>query len=131
FFGNYLGAVLLERSMRLTLTIMPVVMGALALLLATFGGSLAGDAAMVGLWGLAFGAVPVAWSTWITRAVPDEAESAGGLFVAAVNFAMATGAAPGGARFDANGVTSVFVASGVVLLLAALTIISAVRTRPA
>lgn len=131
FFGNYLGAVLLERSMRLTLAIMPVVMGALALLLATFGGSLAGDAAMVGLWGLAFGAVPVAWSTWITRAVPDEAESAGGLFVAAINFAIATGAAAGGALFDANGVTSVFVASGVVLLLAALTIISAVRTRPA
>lgn len=131
FFGNYLGAVLLERSMRFTLTIMPVVMGALALSLSIFGGSLAGDAAMVALWGLAFGAVPVAWSTWITRAVPDEAESAGGLFVAAINFAIATGAAAGGALFDTTGVTSVFVASGAVLLLAALTIVSAVRTRPA
>ncbi|ANH02764.1 MFS transporter [Shinella sp. HZN7] len=131
FFGNYLGAVLLERSMRFTLTIMPVVMGALAFSLSVFGGSLAGDAAMVALWGLAFGAVPVAWSTWITRAVPDEAESAGGLFVAAINFAIATGAAAGGALFDTTGVTSVFVASGAVLLLAALTIVSAVRTRPA
>ena len=89
------------------------------------------DAAMVALWGLAFGAVPVAWSTWITRAVPDEAESAGGLFVATIQFAIATGAAAGGAMFDANGVTSVFVASGIVLFLAALTIVSAVRTRPA
>ncbi|MEW9616733.1 MFS transporter [Shinella sp. S4-D37] len=131
FFGNYLGAVLLERSMRFTLTIMPVVMGVLALSLSAFGGNLAGDAAMVALWGLAFGAVPVAWSTWITRAVPDEAESAGGLFVAAINFAIATGAAAGGALFDTTGVTSVFVASGAVLLLAALTIVSAVRTRPA
>ncbi len=131
FFGNYLGAVLLERSMRLTLTIMPVVMGALAISLSVFGGNLIGDAAMVALWGLAFGAVPVAWSTWITRAVPDEAESAGGLFVAAINFAIATGAAAGGALFDANGVSSVFVASGVVLFLAALTIVSAVHTRPA
>lgn len=87
---------------------------------------------MVALWGLAFGAVPVAWSTWITRAVPDEAESAGGLFVAAINFAIATSAAaPGRALFDTSGVTSVFVASGAVLLLAALTIVSAVRTRPA
>lgn len=131
FFGNYLGAVLLERSMRLTLTIMPVVMGALALSLSMFGGDLVADAAMVALWGLAFGAVPVAWSTWITRAVPDEAESAGGLFVAAINFAIATGAAAGGALFDANGVSSVFVASGVVLFLAAITIVSAVHTRPA
>ncbi len=127
FFGNYLGAVLLERSMRFTLTIMPLVMGSLS----AFGGSLAGDAAMVALWGLAFGAVPVAWSTWITRAVPDEAESAGGLFVAAINFAIATGAAAGGALFDANGVSSVFVASGVALFLAALTIVSTVRTKPA
>jgi len=131
FFGNSLGALLLERSMRFTLTIMPVVMGVLALSLSAFGGNLAGDAAMVALWGLAFGAVPVAWSTWITRAVPDEAESAGGLFVAAINFAIATGAAAGGALFDASGVASVFVASGVVLILAALTIVSAVRTRPA
>lgn len=130
FFGNYLGAVLLERSMRFTLTAMPLVMAVLALSLSAFGGSLAGDAVMVAIWGLAFGAVPVAWSTWITRAVPDEAESAGGLFVAAINFAIATGAAAGGAMFDASGVASVFLASGVVLLIAAFTIVSAVRTRP-
>ncbi len=92
---------------------------------------LVADAAMVALWGLSFGAVPVAWSTWITRAVPDEAESAGGLFVAAINFAIATGAAAGGALFDLSGVSSVFVASGVALFLAALTILTAVRTRPA
>lgn len=63
FFGNYLAAVLLERSMRFTLTIMPLVMGTLALSLSASGGSLAGDAAMVARWSLAFGAVPVAWST--------------------------------------------------------------------
>ena len=131
FFGNSLGAVLLERSMRFTLAAMPLVMGTLALSLSAFGGNLVADAAMVALWGLAFGAVPVAWSTWITRAVPDEAESAGGLFVAAINFAIATGAAAGGALFDLSGVSSVFVASGAALFLAALTILTAVRTRPA
>lgn len=129
FFGNYLGAVLLERSMRFTLSAMPVVMGVLALALALSGGDLVADAAMVALWGLAFGAVPVAWSTWITRAVPDEAESAGGLFVAAINFAIATGAAAGGAMFDISGIASVFVSSGVVLFIAAFTIVFAVRTR--
>jgi len=131
FFGNSLGAVLLERSMRFTLAVMPLVMGVLALSLSAFGGHLVADAAMVALWGLAFGAVPVAWSTWITRAVPDEAESAGGLFVAAINFAIATGAAAGGVLFDLSGVSSVFVASGAALFLAALTILTAVRTRPA
>ncbi|WEX08289.1 MFS transporter [Chelativorans sp. AA-79] len=127
--GNYLGAFLLERSMRLTLAIMPLAMGTLALTLASLGGNVAADAAMVALWGLAFGAVPVAWSTWITRAVPDEAESAGGLFVAAINFAIATGAAAGGLIFDVNGVQSVFLVSGAVLIAAAATILTRVQTR--
>lgn len=131
FVGNYLGAFLLERSMRLTLVIMPLTMGSLAVALAGMGGGLASDAAMVALWGLAFGAVPVAWSTWITRAVPDEAESAGGLFVAAINFAIATGAAAGGLIFDASGVEAVFLASGAVLVVAAMTILVGVETRPA
>lgn len=55
--------------------------------------------------------------------MPDEAESAGDLFVAAINFAISTGLRPA-----VNGVTSVFVASGVALFLAALTIVSTVRT---
>ncbi|WP_163269263.1 MFS transporter [Chelativorans alearense] len=128
-FGNYLGAFLLERSMRLTLAIMPLTMGTLALSLSALGGNVAADAAMVALWGLAFGAVPVAWSTWITRAVPDEAESAGGLFVASINLAIATGAAAGGLIFDVSGVTTVFLASGAVLVIAAVTIMAGVETR--
>ncbi|MCT7373697.1 MFS transporter [Chelativorans salis] len=127
--GNYVGAFLLERSMRLTLAIMPLTMGTLALSLSTLGGNVAADAAMVALWGLAFGAVPVAWSTWITRAVPDEAESAGGLFVAAINFAIATGAAAGGLIFDVSGVETVFLTSGVVLVIATAMILVRVETR--
>ena len=129
FLGNYLGGFLVERSMRATLAAMPLVMGTLALLLVSHGGNAMTDAAMVALWGLAFGAVPVAWSTWITRVVPDEAETAGGLFVAAINFAIATGAAGGGALFDLSGVYTVFLASGAVLLAAGVTIFAGVRTR--
>jgi len=88
-------------------------------------------AIMVALWGLAFGAVPVAWSTWLTRTVPDQAESAGGLLVAAIQLAITVGAAAGGAIFDLRGATGVFAASGLVLLLAALLIVSAVRPRAA
>jgi len=128
FFGTHLGAFLLGRSLRLTLAVMPLVMGTLALALAMVGGTLAADAAMVALWGLAFGAVPVAWSTWITRAVPDEAESAGSLFVATIQFAIATGAAAGGIVFDTSGIASVFLASGAVLIAAVATIVAGVET---
>lgn len=129
FLGNYLAALLLSRSMRLTLTLMPLVLGSLALMLSSLGGKLLLDAALVAGWGLAFGAVPVAWSTWITRAVPDETESAGGLFVAAINFAIASGAAAGGFILDHSGVQAVFLASGGALLLATFVILYAVDTR--
>jgi len=79
-------------------------------------------AVMVSLWGMAFGAIPVAWTTWVTRIVPDEAESGGGLMVAAVQLAITTGAAMGGVVFDAAGVKAVFLASALVLLLATLVI---------
>ncbi|CAO3432662.1 MFS transporter [Azospirillum endophyticum] len=131
FVGTTLGGVLLERNMRLTLVAMPLLMALLGLGLAGAGGSPAVDTVLVALWGLAFGAVPVAWSTWITRTVPDEAESAGGLIVAAVQLAIATGAAAGGAIFGIGGVTGVFTMAGAVLLIAFLTILLGVRPRTA
>lgn len=132
FLGNYLGGLLVARSLRLTLAIMPLMIAALAFLLAGVGGSFATDLAMVALWGLAFGTVPVAWSTWVSRSVPDEAESAGGLLVAAINLAIATGAAVGGLVLDLSGIHSVFLASGSVLALAtATTILAGVGTAPA
>jgi predicted MFS family arabinose efflux permease len=130
FLGTLLGGLMLERNMGLTLTVMPLVMGIAGLGLVGAGHAPFADSAMIALWGLAFGAVPVAWSTWITRTVPDEAESAGGLIVAAVQLAIATGAAAGGAIFDASGASGVFITGGVVLLLAALMILVGVRERP-
>lgn len=130
FLGNLLAGLMLERSIRFTLVVMPMSMGVLGLSLAGLGGIPLLDAAMVALWGLAFGAVPVAWSTWLTRTVPDEAESAGGLLVAAIQLAIASGAAAGGLIFDMSGAVGVFSASGCVLLLAAMVILFGVQARP-
>jgi predicted MFS family arabinose efflux permease len=132
FFGTFLGGVLLERSMRLAILLMPLAMGVLGLgFVALGGGAPVANTVMVALWGVAFGAVPVAWSTWLTRTVPDEAESAGGLLVAAIQFAIAVGAAAGGAIFDVSGALGVFTASGLVLLLAALMILVGIKSQTA
>lgn len=129
FLGTLLAGPMLERSLRLTLISMPLLMGILGISLVVPVSAVA-DSVMVALWGLAFGAVPVAWSTWLTRTVPDQAESAGGLLVAAVQLAITIGAAAGGMLFDISGTTGVFTASGLVLLLAGLIIIVGVRPRP-
>jgi predicted MFS family arabinose efflux permease len=74
---------------------------------------------MVAFWGMAFGAVPVGWSTWMAQSAPDETESGGGILVASVQVAIAVGAALGGSIFSFSGVTGVFAAGGVLLLATA------------
>jgi predicted MFS family arabinose efflux permease len=119
FAGTLLAGVLLERSLRLTLTLAPLLIGAAGFGLAVLQVGLPVHALLVALWGLAFGGVPVGWSTWMARAVPDETESAGGILVAAVQISIAAGAALGGSVFAFSGVVGVFLAGGVVLLLTA------------
>jgi predicted MFS family arabinose efflux permease len=109
--------------------LMPLAMGAIALALVALGRAPMADALLVALWGMAFGAVPVAWTTWITKTVPDEAESGGGLIVAAVQFAITLGAAAGGLVFDRAGASGVFVGAGAVLLVAAAMIFVSMRDR--
>lgn len=118
FCGTLLAGWLLERSARGTMALMPALVGLAALALVMFPDSVAVQTLLVALWGLAFGGIPVAWSNWVTRAVPDRAESAGGMVVASVQSAIAAGAAGGGMMFSFSGITGVFIAAGVVMLVA-------------
>jgi len=127
FFGTSLAGYLVTRSVSLTLSAMALVMSVTALLLVSFVDVSWLVGAGVALWGLAFGSMPTGWSTWISRAVPDDAESGGGLLVATIQLAITAGAAAGGWMFDLQGAGGVFLASGVLMLLASLTIFTRVR----
>lgn len=127
FAGTLLAGWLLDRRPRATLVLMPALVGIAALALVGLPATVTGQALWVALWGMAFGGVPVAWSNWVARAVPDQAESAGGMVVASVQSAIAAGAAGGGAMFSFSGIAGVFVAAGVLMLLAALLIAWRVR----
>lgn len=127
FFGTSLAAWLVTRSVSLTLTGMALVMSVTAVLLVSFGHVSWLVASGVALWGLAFGSMPTGWSTWLSRAVPDDAESGGGLLVTTIQLAITAGAAAGGWMFDLQGAGGVFLASGVLMLLAAITIFTRVR----
>lgn len=118
FAGTYLIAFLIERSLKLAILLMPLVMAVLVVGLILFGGAPWGAAVMIAVWGLVMAGVPVGWSTWITRTIPDEPEAGGSLIVAAINFAIGGSAALGGIVLDAGGPRAVFVASFVILALA-------------
>jgi predicted MFS family arabinose efflux permease len=90
-----------------------------------------GLSVLVALWGLAFGGVPVAWSSWVARAVPDQAESAGGMVVAAVQSSIAAGAALGGLVFGFGGIVAVLTVAAAVMLIASLLIAFRVRVSSA
>ncbi len=129
FAGTLLAGLLLERNLHLTLIGMPLAMGLMGVALVGLGSAPILDALLVALWGMAFGAVPVAWSTWITRTMPEEAESGGGLLVAAIQLAITIGAAAGGMIFNVTGAKGVFMGSALLLLLATMTIFMALRVK--
>ncbi|MGJ0479858.1 MFS transporter [Pantoea agglomerans] len=122
FIGTLLAGWLMERSLRFTLIIMPALVGLAALSMISFPLEEKGLILLVALWGMAFGGVPVAWSNWVARSVPDQAETAGGMVVAAVQSSIAAGAALGGLLFTISGVTGVFITAGCIMFLATLVI---------
>ena len=127
FAGTLLAGPLLKRSLSITLVAMPLLAGASALALSGLNTASILSLVLVALWGMAFGGIPVAWTTWNTRVAPDEAESAGGLIVAAIQFAIALGAASGGILFESAGASGVYVYGGAVLLIAGALIALGVR----
>lgn len=131
FIGTYIAGALIARSLRLTLTLMPLIIGLAGIGMISIQGSIAPTAVLVAIWGMAFGGVPVAWSTWITRSVPDEAESGGGLVVAAIQIGIGTGAAAGGLVYDVSGALGVFTIAALILLAAAAIVTLGLRNDPA
>jgi len=120
FFGNFAGGFLAERNLKLAVGLAPLLIAVAALAMLTLGASPALAAIAVAAWGFAFGAVPVGLQTWLVRAAPDQAESAGGLMVATFQVAIALGAVFGGLLVDHAGVANAFAYSAAATLLAAL-----------
>ena len=100
FFGNFAGGFITERSERHAIVAGGALIVALATSLLIAGESTVVTSIAVTLWGFAFGAFPVGFQTWITRAAPNHAEAAGGLLVAAFQIAIASGAIGGALLVD-------------------------------
>jgi predicted MFS family arabinose efflux permease len=94
---------------------MAVIGGTLTLL----GHSLFATTSLLALWGLIGTAAPVGWWTWLSKALPDDAEVGGSLMVAVVQLAIALGASSGGWLFDHEGYQATFAFSALVLVIGA------------
>jgi predicted MFS family arabinose efflux permease len=113
--GTWLIGRAVARSLHATLILAPLLMAALAVGLVAVGTMPLPTTALLAAWGMVGTALPVAWWTWLSRTLPDDAEAGGGLMVAVVQLAITLGAAGGGLLFDAAGYRPTFLASAAVL----------------
>jgi predicted MFS family arabinose efflux permease len=120
FVGTFLIERFLGKALYRTLTVIPLIMAVIALALLNFGASPLFTAVLLGLWGLVATAAPVGWWTWLAQTLPDDAEAGGGLLVAIVQLAIASGAIVGGLAFDLSGYRPTFELSAAVLVAAAV-----------
>ena len=103
FFGNLVGGWIAARSARIDVGLASILLSAMAFALIAYGASVAVAFVAVGLWGFAFGGLPVGLQTWNTQSAPDDAESAGALLVTTFQVAIASGAVFGGLLVDGLG----------------------------
>ena len=106
----------------------PVAMLAIASALIAFGSSPIAVTALLALWGLLGTAAPVGWWTWLSKALPEDAEAGGGLMVAVIQLAITAGAAGGGLLFDGSGYQATFTVSALLLGASAAFAVLGART---
>ncbi len=124
--GNFIAGALVARRLRACVTGISVVLTvAMAVLALADTDALSAGAVLV-LWGLGYGAVPVTFQTWILDAAPDATEAATSLYVSAFNLSIALGALLGGFAVNGVGTTSVLW-TGAALTALALVVVGGAR----
>lgn len=116
--GTMLVGPLVTRSLNRVLVGIPLIMTGLAIAVVEAGAWVIPVGALLGLWGLVATCAPVGWFTWLTKAMPRDAEAGGGLMVAVIQLAITLGATVGGLLYDGLGYEAAFFTSSALLLAA-------------
>ncbi|WP_234326429.1 MFS transporter [Streptomyces sp. NRRL S-337] len=128
--GNFIAGALIAKRLRQTVAGISVVLTGAMVLLALVDTDAVTAGAILILWGLGYGAVPVSFQTWILDAAPDTTEAASSLYVSTFNLSIALGALFGGLAVDGIATTSVLWIGAVLATLALLVVGRARRTTP-
>lgn len=121
--GNFAGAALVTRSIRLLLGGSAALFGVALLAATSVGTGLLASIVIVAIWGLAIGAIPLALTEWMLKAVPKAPEAGQALLVCVFQVSLASGALTGGRVVDNFGVPSAMIVGGSLALLAALIVV--------
>ena len=129
FIGNSVAGNFINRSLKASLGLIPLAMFLLVILLLIAGTHFWLTALCITLWGFAFGFIPVGWAAWLTRAITDETESGGSIYVACIQLGLLAGAGVGGVILDALNVKATFIFAGAIMLLSTALIFTRIRLK--
>lgn len=130
FVGTYGATRFARRRLYLLLVGLPAAVGVATLCLLSVQHSMWAVGLTLIVWGTLNSAIPVAWSTWLTKGISDEPESGGGLLVAAIQLSIMLGGALGGYLLDYISVEATFIGGALLLFAAAAVVGNGNRIRP-
>ncbi|MEV0849352.1 MFS transporter [Streptomyces sp. NPDC049954] len=116
--GNFLGGATVHRYPRATFATAAAMIAAAVLLLPVLGRGDLGAVALLVVWGIAYGAVPVCSQTWFAKAAPGFPEASSVVFTASFQATFSLGALTGGVVIDHSSPATVMTLGGCVAVLA-------------
>jgi predicted MFS family arabinose efflux permease len=121
-FGNFLGGAGAQRNVQRMLLATILFFGLPVLVLPAVGLSQISVVGLLALWGIAYGAMPVALQMWMAQATPGLREGGMALFVANFQISIALGSFAGGLIVDRLGLFDAMYAGAALAALSVLTI---------
>ncbi|BDM74723.1 MFS transporter (plasmid) [Streptomyces nigrescens] len=112
--GNFLGGAMVTRRPRAVFGLAAGLIAVVTLLLPILGRSAIGAVALLIVWGVAYGAVPVSSQTWFAKATPHAPEAASVLFTASFQATFSLGALTGGVVVDHSSPSMVMTLGGII-----------------
>lgn len=120
--GTFGASPLFKQHFRSSMIVLHCVLAIFIMLLLAAADNVPTNLFLLTCFGLCWSVVPVGWTTWITRTMPHRAELAGGISVAAIQFAIGGAASLGGVIFDHIGIEGIFITAALLLISAALVV---------
>lgn len=117
--ANFIGEWTTARSLKATMIGIAVIGGVIIPAFNLASGSSLAVSALVAIWGLAFGIIPIAITVWMYKAAPDHPEAGQALLVSVVQIALSSGAAVGGRIVDWYGLPATMNFGGIMMWLGA------------
>ena len=118
FAGTYGASALIGRHLYSLMRWLPVALGATTLAMLAMGHTFWAVGMLLIVWGTLNSAIPVCWSTWLSKGIADQPDSGGGLMVAAIQLAIMLGGTLGGLLLDQFSIAATLI-GGTALLVAA------------